>query len=159
VTNQIDDLLARPLRERLREHKYRCAQAMVFGVPVLGLQLFGTKLGGAESERWVAIFQALLAGWVCYVGAAGMLIEGLILLARRRVSGDFLVAVIAVGCFLWSACAATGALIVGHAFFHPLLFHIVVLVLIVWTGSQWFRFRKACAQEFSASRFSSAHLS
>ena len=76
----LEQLLARPADQRLREYKYRCAQAIVFGLPVIGLQYLGPSIGGPEAPRWVAILQAALAGWVVYIGAAGMLFEGLLVL-------------------------------------------------------------------------------
>ena len=73
----------------------------MFGLPVLALQWKGTALGGAEADRWVGILQALLAGWVVYVGAAGMLFEGLILLPRR-VMAELIPALLAVAAYLFS---------------------------------------------------------
>ena len=68
--SRLTALLARDDDQRLREYKYRFSQAAVFGLPVLALQGWGRSLGGPESERWVGVLQALLAGWVVYVGAA-----------------------------------------------------------------------------------------
>ena len=65
----------------MREFQYRFAQATVFGLPVIALQICGPSLGGADAPRWVAILQILLCGWIVYVGAAGILFEGAILLA------------------------------------------------------------------------------
>ena len=47
----------RPVADRRREFKYRCAQALIFGLPVLVLQYFGHSLGGSrqEASRWIAI--------------------------------------------------------------------------------------------------------
>src|SRR5688572_5630049 len=85
-SDNLETMLSRPLDQRVREHKYRFAQAAVFGLPVLGLQYFGHKLGGPEAGKWVGLLQALLAGWVMYVGAAGMLFEGILLLRRRGIT-------------------------------------------------------------------------
>src|SRR3954466_3838186 len=78
-SDSFETLLNRPREQRVREFKYRFAQSAVFGLPVLALQRFGPALGGAESPRWVGVLQLLLAGWVVYVGAAGMLFEGALL--------------------------------------------------------------------------------
>src|SRR5687767_3056847 len=72
----LQSLLDRPVSERLRESKYRFAQSVVFGLPVLALQWFGYRLGGTEADRWIGLLQLLLAGWIMYVGAAGLLFEG-----------------------------------------------------------------------------------
>src|SRR4051812_28011999 len=85
------ELLTRPPTERAREYRFRFGQSIVFGLPVVVLQFWGTGLGGREAAKWVGIFQALLAGWVVYVSAAGMLFEGILLLPRR-VSADLICA-------------------------------------------------------------------
>src|SRR5690349_4428997 len=77
-TGSLPRFLTRPASDRLREYKYCCAQAVVFGLPVLALEAWGRSLGGREASRWVGGFQALLTGWVLYVAAAGMLFEGLL---------------------------------------------------------------------------------
>src|SRR5215470_17771342 len=82
--NEIAVMLARPEWQRRMEYRYRFAQSFVFGLPVAGLQWFGHPLGGRESARWIGLFQALLAGWVVYAGAAGMLFEGIVWLGRRK---------------------------------------------------------------------------
>lgn len=133
-------LIDRPREQRLREYQYRFAQSAVFGVPVLALHLFGRSLGGTEADRWVAVLQAILAGWVVYVGAAGMLFEGLLLLlARHRFAADLLSALAAVALYavaLWRTI--------------PLLLHLTdtgpsppyhyaVLTVILWTGFRWWQ--------------------
>jgi cation transport ATPase len=121
--SQVQSVLERPATERIREYRYRFAQAVVFGLPVAGLELYGGSLGGTEAWRWVRFFQALLAGWVIYVGAAGMLFEGLLLL-RRRVTADLCVATAAVAMY----CA--GWFVAGW-------FCGAVLLVCVWTGLRW----------------------
>src|SRR5687768_3571371 len=79
----LNEVLSRPDEQRRREHKYRCAQAIIFGLPVLALQLWGPTLGANEGERWVGLFQAILAGWVMCVGATGMIVEGIIRIRHR----------------------------------------------------------------------------
>ena len=74
---RLDELLTRGDEQRLREFKYRFGQSAVFGIPVVALQLWGAKLGPADSERWVSLLQAILCGWVVYVNL-GMLVEGLL---------------------------------------------------------------------------------
>jgi cation transport ATPase len=127
------DLLDRPLDQRRREYQYRFAQSLVFGLPVFALQFFGRSLGGVESNRWVAIFQALLAGWVVYVGAAGMLFESLVHLARRRYTADLLPSAAAVALYLLTLPRVTTG--------RPGWFHWAVLVIALWTGVRWYHFR------------------
>lgn len=134
----LDAMLARPIDQRLREYKYRFAQAVVFGLPVLVLQYFGDSLGGPEARKWVGLFQALLAGWVMYVGAAGMLFEGILLL-RRRLTLELLVALLAVGLYLAGIPAVVQALVVHDAPRHAVWFHLSVMLVVLWTGIQWFR--------------------
>src|SRR3954468_22807068 len=93
----IQELIHRPLEQRLLEHNYRCAQSIVFGLPVIGLQIFGATLGVPEAARWVAIFQATLSVWVTYIAATGMISEGVVVLLRqRRVTNDLFVGFIAL---------------------------------------------------------------
>ena len=137
-TTSVFDLLQRSADQRLREYKYRFSQAIVFGLPVLALQIWGGALGGPESERWVGLLQALLAGWIVYVGAAGMLFEGLILL-RRRLVADLLPAGFAVACYLFSLVSVLHVLFTGRLWYRPLLFHVSVITIALWTGLQWYR--------------------
>ena len=131
-------LLARPDDQRLREYKYRFSQAVVFGLPVLALQIWGRALGGPEADRWAGTLQALLAGWVVYVGAAGMVFEGVILLSRR-VTADLIPALLAVSAYLFSLISVLHVLFTGHLWYRPLLFHVSVIVIAAWTGWQWYR--------------------
>ena len=134
----IDEVLSRPLDQRIREHKYRCAQSIVFGLPVIALQYFGHQLGGAESVRWITIMQIVLTGWILFVAATGMISEGvMVIVARRKITADFLVAIIATAVFL-ASCTAAGVFFFGSKDW-PRLFHIVVILLIVWTGARWAR--------------------
>jgi hypothetical protein len=133
-------LLARPAHQRRIEYKYRCAQAIIFGLPVLGLQYLGPKLGGAESPRWIAILQALLAGWVVYVGAAGMLFEGLVSISNRGNWPDLVVALISLGLYFYSLGSVLAIFFTGHLAYQPLLFHVSVILLGLWSGIQWWRF-------------------
>jgi cation transport ATPase len=136
TTNQLKQLLGRPRDQRRREYGYRCAQSLVFGVPVVALHYFGTSLGGPEAPRYVAVLQALLCGWVMYVGAAGMLAEGWLLLrARRRASVDGVVAVTAILVYILSLVAAVQILMARRHL--PLFFHVSVLIVATWTGIRW----------------------
>jgi cation transport ATPase len=128
-------LLDRPLSDRIREFKYRFAQAAVFGLPVLALQYLGPHLGGAESTRWIGLFQALLAGWVLYV-SSGVLFEGLIhLLHRNRPTLDLLVILLALPLYL--ASLATWIIgLTGRSLFRP-VFHWPVLLILAWAGLRW----------------------
>jgi hypothetical protein len=122
----LESVLNRPAGERAREYKYRFAQALVFGLPVVGLEFYGRALGGVEAERWVRFLQGLLAGWVMYIGASGMLLEGVL---RKRVTLDFLVAASAVAmyCVGW---------------FWAGWFSGTVLLIAIWTGLRWWMSRR-----------------
>lgn len=134
------DLLDRPPDQRRREYQYRFAQAVVFGLPVLALQRFGHSLGGQEAGRWVAILQGLLAGWVVYIGAAGMLFESMVWLFRRRFTADLLPAAAAVLLYLLT--------LVRIATARPPWFHWAVVVIVAWTGVRWWGLARpgACAR-------------
>lgn len=132
----VDSLLNRPADQRKREFQYRFAQSAVFGLPVFALQLFGRSLGGAEADRWVSILQALLAGWVVYVAAAGMLFEGIVWLGRRKLTIDLIPAAAAVSLYVLSLVRTLyGIWLPSRSF--PVLFHGAVLALLVWTGGRW----------------------
>ena len=103
-TSELAKVLNRPRSERLREYKYRFAQSAVFGLPVIALHFFGPSLGGPEAGRWVGLLQLLLAGWVMYVGAMGMLVEAIL---RRKITADGVVAMLAIGLYLVSAGAVS----------------------------------------------------
>jgi cation transport ATPase len=139
LNHRLDDLLDRPADQRIREYKYRLAQTLVFGLPVVFLQYVGPHLGGAESERWVGLLQAILAGWIVYVGAVGMAFEGAILLWRRRPTVELAIATAAVGLFLYSAISVTGVIFTGQLWYRPLLFHWVVIVLTLWCAWRLWR--------------------
>lgn len=128
-------LLNRPPEQRLREYKYRFAQAVVFGLPVVALELFGARLGGPDPGRWSGLFQAILSGWVLYVGAAGMLFEGLLLLPRRLIA-DLPISAVAAALYLLSLLWLVHTFTTGTP--HPRLFHVCVILTAVWTGIQWF---------------------
>src|SRR5215218_9904390 len=139
-------LLDRPAADRCREFKYRFAQSAVFGIPVLVLHAFGRSLGGSESDRWTALFQALLAGWVVYVAAAGMLSEGLLLILARRpmpatIRADLAAASAALLAYL---CGLPHLLtsILAPASRWPATFHLAVLILALWTGLRWWHLAK-----------------
>jgi cation transport ATPase len=136
--SSIQAILNRPISERIREHKYRFAQCTVFGLPVIALHLFGAKLGGPESARWVGLMQALLAGWCLYLAALPILSESLMLLAMGKKKAELLVAVAAMVLFLigligWVfTLLGRGTLLSGG-------FTIEVVILIAWSGAQWLR--------------------
>ena len=132
-------LLDRPRDQRLREYQYRFAQSAVFGLPVLALHLFGRSLGGTEASRWVAILQAALAGWVIYVGAAGMLFEGLLLLARRRFTADLLPALAAIALYVLALWRTVPVILHSASPAPSPPYHLAVLTLILWTGFRWWQ--------------------
>ena len=134
----LQQLIERPDEERLREYKYRFAQCVVFGLPVIALQLWGAALGPLDAERWGSVLQALLAGWVVYVNL-GMIVEGLLLI-RRRITADFFIATFALVMYLWSVASVVHIVVTGHLWHRPLLFAACVTTLALWTGVQWLRY-------------------
>lgn len=132
----VESFLARPLDQRVREHKYRCAQALVFGLPVIALHYFGARLsGGANASRWAGALEALLTGWVLCIGATGMISEGIVfLLARRRVTSDLIVAAISVIIYAWSLAA--------YFFDARMEFHLCIALLAGWSGLRWAMLRR-----------------
>jgi hypothetical protein len=140
--------LNRPAEQRIREFKYRFAQSLVFGLPVLVLQWFGHSLGGApgEADRWVPLLQALLAGWVAYVAATGMLVEGVLAVWAGKITitlADAVVALFAILLYLFSVISVLGIFIHGELLYRPLLFHFVVLILLLWCGVRWVSMKRA----------------
>jgi hypothetical protein len=139
VAEPFHEILNRPASQRLREYKYRFAQSLVFGLPVLALSFFGPALGGPEGGRWIGLLQALLAGWVMYVGASGMLVEALM---RRRLTLDGLVAAVAIGFYLLAAATAAWRMIVpsgngASLAVSRLLFAGAVVIACAWAGVRW----------------------
>jgi hypothetical protein len=137
----LHSVLDRTQAQRIQEFRYRFGQAAVFGLPVFALKWFGGSLGGAESERWVALLQALLAGWVVYVAATGMLVEaGIIISTRRRmplaIGLDALIAGSCAGFYLFSLVRPVGLLVRPH-FAWPAGFHWCVLTLAAWSALRW----------------------
>jgi len=126
--------------ERLREYKYRFSQSIVFGLPVIALQLYGRALGPTDSERWVSLLQALLAGWVLYVNL-GMLFDGILRLPARRITGDFVIAATALLLYVYSLISAAHGIVTTRLLFRPLLFHVCVIALAAWSGWRWWRMR------------------
>ena len=149
--SSVANLLARPADQRLREYKYRFGQSIVFGLPVIALQIYGRALGPADSERWVSLLQALLAGWIMYVNL-GMLFEGVVSLpVRRRISGEFVISAIAVALYLYSLVSASYGIVTRRLLFRPLLFHVAVIVLALWSGWRWWRMSRAAAAAVATS--------
>jgi hypothetical protein len=133
------DVLSRPDSERLREYRYRFGQGFVFGLPVLFLCFFGDDLGGATAGPWSGLLQALLAGWLIYVCAAGMLFEGVLLLVRRQLTAELLVGAAAallylLGLWSWGRLLAGGPSASAGGWFAA-----CVLVLNAWVGAGWWR--------------------
>src|SRR5687768_1236958 len=121
-----------PLHERIRQYKYRFAQSLVFGLPVIALEIWCRALGGRDADRWVLFLQALLAGWVMYVGAGGMLVGGL--LALPKFTPDLPVAAAAIACY-----AAALASFAAPALRPWALFTCAVVLVTAWSALQWWR--------------------
>jgi hypothetical protein len=137
------DLLHRPADQRRREYQYRFAQSAVFGLPVLALQFFGRSIGGPEADRWVAVLQLLLGGWVVYVGAVGMAFEGAVWLMRRRLSADLIPAAVAILLYLAALARLVAFVLSSSAGPFPRgWIHWAVTLLIVWTGVRWWQFAR-----------------
>jgi hypothetical protein len=132
---RLDELLARPPQERRREYKYRFGQSVVFGLPVVALQLYGRQLGPTDSQRWVSLLQALLAGWVVYVNL-GMLFEALV---RRRMNADFIVAATAAAINSVSLVSAAHGIVTARLLW-PLGFHVSVIILAIYSAARWMRY-------------------
>jgi cation transport ATPase len=136
----IRDVVNRPAPERLREYKYRFAQSMVFGLPVLAISYFGLSLGGPEAGRWVGLLQILLAGWVMYVGAVAMVVDALL---RSKLTMDSLAATCALTLYALGVWAVLHLLIKTVSLPTQQCFAWAVLLTCFWNGVQWFRYRIA----------------
>jgi cation transport ATPase len=138
AVNEFRRLLSRSSTERCREFRYRFAQCAIFGLPVLGLQWIGPLLSARpdEASRWVPLLQAILTGWICYIGALPMGVEALILI-RRRWSIDGLVAAVALLSYLYSLTLLVTAFLHPGAIYRTFLFHAVVSLLATWNGLRW----------------------
>ena len=144
----IDTFVHRQISERTREFKYRFSQSVVFGLPVIALQLFGPALGPADWQRWVSLLQLLLAGWVVYVNL-GMLIEGIVKLWWREWSWSLLVILIAIAVYLYSALIGIVG-ILGMTLPYRPLFDVCVALLATWTGYRWMRLARLTSATASA---------
>ena len=120
----------RPLGERVREFRYRFAQTFIFGAPVLALQWFGPRLGGPEAPRFIAVFQAILSGWILYVAGAGMLFGAWL---------DAIVALLAVCMYLFGLVCIAPLVLTGHMLNRSPAFHWPVILLLIWTGLRWWQ--------------------
>lgn len=110
------------------------------------LQLIGLSLGGPESARWVTLFQALLTGWVAYVGAGGLLYEGLIgeVVATGNRWGARASLVVAAGTALLYAISLVRSVrpfvtpaagnLARHTFYHW-----VICLIVAWSAFNWWR--------------------
>jgi cation transport ATPase len=137
----IQSILDRPASERLREHKYRFAQCMIFGLPVLALHYFGPKLGGADSSRWTGLLQSLLAGWTLYIGAIPLLTESALLLCSGKLKIDLVISVASVILYILGVVGWIFSLRGANA---PVrgAFSFLVIVLVFWSGVQWLWLRR-----------------
>ena len=124
--------------ERVRQYKYLFAQSLVFGLPVIALELWGRALGGREADRWVLFLQALLAGWVMYVGAAGMLVGGLLTLPK--LTPDLPVSAASIACYLTALVSFAAPALRPWA-----LFSCSIVLVTVWSGAQWWRLHSSRA--------------
>ena len=101
---------------------------------MIALQHVGLRLGGDEAAVWVGLMQMILAGWILYVSAAGMLIEALFL---RKPTADALVAVLAMVTYAASALGWVRLLLQHSQHSRAFWFDIAVIVLIIWCAARW----------------------
>lgn len=106
----------------------------MFGLPVIALQHFGLRLGGEEAALWVGLMQMILAGWIMYVSAAGMLVEGFLL---RKPTADSIVALSTMLLYLASAAGWARLLLQHSQNSRTFWFDIAVIVLIIWCGARF----------------------
>jgi cation transport ATPase len=141
IPPDLQTVLNRPASERLREHKYRFAQCIVFGIPVLALQFLGPRLGGGDSGRWTGLLQSLLGGWIVYIGAVPLIAEGFLLIAQRQFKIEMLVA---LGALVLYIIGLVGWIMTlrGRAAPFPIAFSCSVVILVCWSGVQWLGLRK-----------------
>ena len=137
----IESILTRPISERIREHKYRFAQCIVFGLPVLALYFFGPKLGGPEAGRWIGLLQALLAGWCLYLAALPMASESAMLFVMGKFRFELLIASAAAILYIVGLVGWIFTLR-GRAAPMPVAFSIEIALLIAFSGLQWMRLSK-----------------
>ena len=113
---------------------------MVFGLPVVALQIYGARLGPADADRWVSLLQALLAGWVVYVNL-GMLAEGVLHIARG-LRADLLITAAAVVLYGYSLISAAAGIVTGKLWYRPLMFWACVVLLAAWPGLRWWQWAR-----------------
>jgi len=138
----IEAVLDRPDAERLREYRHRCAQSLIFGLPVLGLELFGQRLGGPNAHLPVGGFQAILAGWIILICVTPMLIHGFFMLVRRRLTGELVIGICALSLYALAGARWVESI---HGYIGGFLsagFSWAVIIVAVWSGFQWWRFSK-----------------
>jgi len=140
--SQIENLLSRPPADRLRESKYRFGQSIVFGLPVIALQLFADKLGPTDADRWSSLLQSLLAGWVLYVNL-GPLAESALL---RRPTADGVVCGLGLSIYLFSLISAAHGILTGRLWWRT-FFDVMVALLGVWSAWRWMRLNVNAAHE------------
>ena len=122
---------------------------MIFGLPVLALQVLGPKLGGPESARWIGLFQLLLAGWVMYIGAVGLFAEAMLEEPIRRhcsktafgaAVGFFSIGFYVIGVMCWVMVMFAKLKVL------PAAFAVAVSLPTVWSGIQWLRLARRVAK-------------
>ena len=121
--------------ELRRQTKYRLAQSVVFGLPVITLHAFGRQLGGPEAGRWVGLLEGLLAGWVMYVGAFGWIGDALWL--RRRVTTHLIVGIAAIVTFLMGGAELVAVLFQRKTPGQTGGFFIATALVIAWSAIAW----------------------
>jgi predicted membrane channel-forming protein YqfA (hemolysin III family) len=97
-----------------------------------------------ESDRWVALLQALLAGWVVYVAATGMITEAALVIRTRRrgqraILADGVVASAAAVAYVVSLPRLVELATHRNPFAWPwpTAFHFAVVILALWSGLRW----------------------
>ncbi|MBI1337888.1 MAG: hypothetical protein GC164_13130 [Phycisphaera sp.] len=117
-----DNDLALLREQTAKEYRARLAQALVYLLPAVVLHYVGPYLaegGGREPSAMLYpwLFEALLVGWACFVGAWPILWQGVAAARHLRATGDLLASVIILLSYLPSVWGTLSLLWQDHAWF------------------------------------------
>ena len=151
----IDALLAQSSRSAVARIQISLRSSDHFWVASAGVVLVRRVLGWMRPRKrgdGRAVLQAMLAGWVTYVAAAGMVAEGILLLGRRFNVGPDCGCSAAVLLYLVSLVSVLGVFIGGQPFYRPLLFHVEVILLAAWCGWRWWQLNRSSVTDSNLGR-------
>ena len=134
----LQQLINRPKSERRREYRYRFAQTLVFGLPVIALAVWGPLLGPTDWQRWSTVLQALLTGWILYINL-GLLLEPIV---AKQHYADLAIIVTALVIYLWSIAGTAHVLLTGRSSNRSALYCICVAVLSIWNAVRWLQLKR-----------------